>query len=118
MRYCKRACQLRSYRRSLISSGEVWKIPSLAVGVISELRAIADLTAKGYEVYRAMNGTAKCDLVAVKKRKKILIEVGSGEETLSGRGIFKKRHNKDNYSDVSAIVFPSYVGYYPPLSGS
>lgn len=47
-------------------------------GTISELIAAADLMEKGYEVFRAMEPCATCDLIALKGSEVLRVQVRTG----------------------------------------
>lgn len=46
-----------------------------AMGAMSELRIAIDLTLRGYEVFRALEPSATCDLIALKDGKCLRVQV-------------------------------------------
>lgn len=89
--------------------------PDTAIsGTISELLAGADLLRRGYEVFRAFNPHASCDLVALAPDGVLLrIEVRTGKRSQAGRVSCARRPT--DRADFYAIVVDGEVLYEPPL---
>ena len=106
-KYCNQKCQDKMYKIR-----RVWNVPTGTVGAIQELRVGADLLMKGYEVFRAMSPCASCDLMILKDKKMLRVEVRTGYErpnkTLT---YFNKRFN----ADIMAVALPDRIVYKPEL---
>jgi hypothetical protein len=103
---------------ALASIGSRSTVPQLAridrllpakAGSISELLVCADLMAKGWDVYRAMDATCSCDLMCVKTGAVIRIEVKTGTRE---RGRALSLHTKIGKFDVLALVDGADLHYY------
>lgn len=85
---------------------------SKAAGSISELRTAVDLMKRGYEVFRAVDASASCDLLILKDQKTLRVQVKTSHRLANGR-IFQEGL-KGNF-DVLALVLPDKVLYIPDL---
>ena len=75
-----------------------------------------DLLQKGYVVYRAIEGTASCDLAVLKNGRLLRIEVTTGHrKPYGGVGTPKKDARK---FDILAITLPETILYRPDLPSS
>lgn len=85
-------------------------------GAISEHVAIADLMARGFEVFVAACPTSTCDLVSLKGGKLERIEVKTGKRTTDDARPtcnYPKGERQTRY-DRLAIVVPGEAVYYSP----
>lgn len=83
-------------------------------GTISELRVVIDLLQKGYQIFRAVDTGAKCDLAIVKNALLKLVEVKSAHYRPDGKVMFGKPVN--NEFDYLALCLPDQIIYQPPLT--
>ena len=84
-------------------------------GTISELTAAADLTEKGYEVFRALDPCASCDLVALKdgKMQRVQVRTISTYRKKDGSVTLNKSKSPDDVgrTDLYAFVLGHEVHY-------
>jgi hypothetical protein len=109
-RFCSTACRKKSSPWASNYKG----LPTGSIGAIGELRASADLLAKGYEVFRALSAHCSCDLAILKDRRLLRIEVRTGQINLQ-TGTRSTPKPKEVRYDVLCIVFPDGIEYQPPL---
>lgn len=107
--HCKRLWLKRRYRERRPAQAAV---NPHAVGCMSELAVSIDLLRRGFEVYRALNGIARCDLAVLRDGKLVLVEVTTGHRTHTGR-MFHKAKDPSKY-DVLAVVLGDEILYQPP----
>lgn len=103
---------------ALASIGRSSTVPQLAhvgtltfakSGSISELLVCADLMAKGWDVYRAMDATCACDLMCVKAGFTARIEVKTGNRD---KGRLLGLETKAGKFDILALVEGANLFYY------
>lgn len=68
-------------------------IPSGTVGAITEMVISADLMKKGYSVFRALSPSCFCDVIAIKDKKILKVEIKTGYVGLNGKVLFPKSKN-------------------------
>jgi Holliday junction resolvase-like predicted endonuclease len=91
-------------------------ISASTVGAIGELRAAADLLAKGYEVFVAGSPGASCDLVTLRDGVCLRIEVRTAYYTADG-GVSYAIHPRDRgRQDHYAAILPDRIVYVPELA--
>lgn len=85
-----------------------------AKGAINEHRVMLDLMERGYEVYRAINGGAPLDLVAIRGDEIVRVEVTVGVRYEPTGWICVPNSKKDRTRfDVLAIVVNGQINYDP-----
>lgn len=117
-KYCSDECKQMDYKSTyhkLNPNAEVRsrKLASIT-GVTSELKVVIDLLGKGYEVFRAVNSLASCDLAILFKDKLSRIEVTTGHYSSKDGKIFYPEHKKNNF-DILAVVLHDRIYYFPEL---
>ena len=81
---------------------------------MNEHRVILDLMERGWEVYKAVNGGAPLDLVAVQEDKIIRVEVTVGiRHTPTGPICIPNKKKERTRFDVLAIVVKGKITYDP-----
>lgn len=113
-KYCSRECRLSQYR--LVKH---YTVSTDKVGCISEAFAVADLFKRGYEVFKALNPSANCDLIVAKDG--ILSRVQVRTQYLKNNGQLKYGPKTGDLGkqDVFAFVLgDGSVVYQPPLEPS
>lgn len=84
-------------------------------GIVHELVVCIDLLRKGFEVFKAVSGSATCDLAVLKNGKLWRVEVTTAYRTLSGGTLFNI-HEESKY-DLFALVFKDgEIQYRPDIS--
>ena len=85
------------------------------VGAISEMMVGADLMKKGYVVFRALSPACFCDVIAIKGKNTLRVEVRTGYKSKTGKvsfptnahgdidiwGIYERAINKCFYFDTN-----------------
>lgn len=111
-KYCSDTCK-KKHAREL--NGRVKpKYNACTRGMLSELIASADLTKRGYEVFRALNPGASCDLIAMSGRTLYRIEVRTGHRNENGTIVSGEHKLGDHRQDVIAIVLQDDTVIYRP----
>ena len=106
-KFCSALCE-REYtamkQREHIDYPEELHVSKSALGAASELDVCSDLLRRGYEVFRSVNSSCSCDLIAMKDKKILRIEVKTGwRHKQSGKLIYPKP-SSHNY-DMFALAF-------------
>jgi hypothetical protein len=85
-----------------------FNLDSGRVGAIAELIVAVDLAKKGYEVFRSLSPACSSDLVAIKNKTKITIEVRTGKYKSQNRltKIFKEYENIVDKSLLENLSYP------------
>lgn len=96
--FCTKACRVEYVG----FKGAYKGISAASVGAIAELAVSADLLKKGYAVFRSVSPSCSCDLIAMKGKKVLRVEVKSGYQNKDGR-IQCAKPKQVNY-DILAIV--------------
>lgn len=111
---CSRVHSTVQYRRN---NPRNTKYNKGATGAISELLASSDLLKRGYEVFRALNSQAVCDLAIISKEGTLLrIEVKSATLGVSGNLLYPKRASQKGKHDIlAAVLADGRIDYMPPL---
>ena len=85
------------------------------VGALSELRAAADLIKKGYEVFRALDPSASCDLIALKEGRTLRVQVRTAETQINKDGSkyinCHKSPKDEGRTDLYAFVLDDQIIY-------
>lgn len=98
------------------ASGKNLKLDSCKVGTISELIVCTDLFRQGYEIFRAVSQSASCDLIALKNKNCLRVEVKTGCKTSIGVSwADKKKTQTDGKHDILAVVVNGNPIYFPEL---
>lgn len=87
-------------------------------GQLSEIRVVADLLDRGFQVFSPVLGyPTRCDLVAVKGSQCWRIEVKTAHWELDGSRLVAGRPTADRaiFFDVLALATPTGVVYEPPF---
>lgn len=63
-------------------------IPTGTVGAISEIIISVDLMKKGYAVFRSLSQSCFCDIIAIKGKTVLKIEIRTGYKSTSGKICF------------------------------
>jgi len=82
-------------------------------GAANELRVAADLMMRGYTVFRALDGRASCDLIALEDNPAkfpIRVQVRTGQVSKSGR-VTVGRHGTHDLLAIVAGGAILYEGY-------
>src|ERR1700733_9962221 len=72
--FCGKTCRDKSYvelKRDKLAQD----IAPSSRGTIAELMVCSDLLLKGFEVYRAVSPSAKCDIIAVVPSKNVIVRL-------------------------------------------
>jgi hypothetical protein len=71
---------------------------------IAELTIAADLMAQGYEVYRALNQQAPCDLIALRGAEIVRVECKKGDLDCTGRPRMDKIRRNMGKFDIAGVL--------------
>ena len=86
------------------------------VGAIGEMTACADLLKRGFEVFRSVSATCSCDLIILKNKKLLRVEVRTGTTNqITGRISVPKTKLKLEKYDIFATIVNGIIYYAPPL---
>ncbi len=83
-------------------------MPKTTSGAISEYRAIADLLAKGFEVFRSAALASSCDLAILKDNSLFRVEVRTGKRSATGK-VYRPVQKVN--TDILATVLPDQIIY-------
>jgi len=107
-KFCSDKC-----RAEYMGKRSSWKgLATGTVGAIQELRVSVDLLSKGYEVFRALSPSCSCDLLALKDKKLVKIEVRTAYENKIGKLTYPKERIK---AEHLALALPNRIIYEPEL---
>ncbi|SRR5258706_3016761 len=109
MGYCSVLCWSRAKRKSSNIDGV--SVSTSTAGAICELIASADLLKKGYEVFRAVSSSCSCDLIAMKEKKYIRVEVRKGSVGKNGTLYLACTRVSKERADMAALVVDDKVIY-------
>lgn len=109
--FCKNSCRVEYVG----FKGNYQGVPVASVGAIAELEVSADLLKKGYAVFRSVSPACSCDLIAMKDRKVLRVEVKTGYQNKDGK-IQSNKPKQTDY-DILAIVLhqKSIIIYRPTI---
>lgn len=118
-RYCSVECRKAAGDR--LRPRAAWMISTdLSVskatrGAISEMRAAADLMARGFHVFRAMSSSCPCDLVAwIPSGRVVRIEVKSAMTYPASGRVYRPVLTRNEF-DVVCFVSEGGLTYEPPV---
>ena len=75
-KYCSKECSRKWLGRDAYIEGiSSSPLSSATLGASQELRVCVDLLLKGYEIFRAVSPACSCDIIVLKEKKLIKIEV-------------------------------------------
>lgn len=77
------------------------------VGAISELIVCADLLKKGWEVFRTVSQSCSCDLIVIKNKKILRIEVRTGR--------YRSPYNTGTYFKEYKNILPKQSMFHYPV---
>ena len=80
---CDEKCRKEFYGRQ----GRL-NIATSSVGAISEMAICIEMLKRGYSVFRTVSQSSFCDVIAVKKKEILMMEVRTGYKDLSGNITF------------------------------
>jgi len=128
--YCSRACQrkhekdvyglINRYKwAGIVGNGE--KISTGSSGAIGELAVSAFLLSHGWAVFRSISSASLVDLVAIRNKTIVMIEVRKGLISRSFQGTKEfnfsrgrgSSHEKESLCDVYAVVLPDMIAFVP-----
>jgi len=116
-KYCSGLCAKRA-ERATFGDGYYRRqhLPASSKGALSELLVCADLTMRGYEVFRAVSPCASTDLIVLGcDGKAIRVEVKTGLRIENGKVRYTKPANP---CDVVAVALsPTEIQYIGTLPG-
>lgn len=107
-KFCSDRCRVRRDLERYHARNPKTTLPNTTSGAISEYRVIADLLAKGFEVFRSATLSTSCDLAILKDERLLRVEVRTGKRSSTGkiyRPIRKIR------TDILATVLPDKIVY-------
>ena len=85
-------------------------------GAMHELVVAVDLLRCGFDVFRAQSPACSCDLVVIRGKRTVRIEVRTGQITKAGRLTWPTAPRDVGRQDVYAIVTgESDIRYFPPM---
>lgn len=105
--YCSTKCEGIFRRRT--QHREFSKLNPGAVGAINEARVIADLLGRGYEVFKGVSAQSTCDLIIMKRKRLLRIEVRTGYMSPKGNIVGIRYGNIR--ADLLAIVAEGKIIY-------
>lgn len=116
-KYCSVECRSLHYKKIMQKQNRTtgYGLPTGTVGAIGEMVVCADLLRKGYEVFRAVAGSASCDLAVLKNGKLVRVEVTTGHRTIGG-GVGHPNKSKSKAAgkhDILAVAIGDKVIYDP-----
>lgn len=109
---CRRAASQEAYRNQYASPTATLGLSSAVVAATSEIAVARDLMLKGWDVYRAVAWTAKCDLVAIKGNITLRVEVRTASRLHASP---KLSATREGAHDILAFVWGDSIEYDPPL---
>ena len=86
---CSEECRKERYRKRFGRYADT-SISSGTVGAISEIMISADLMKKGYAVFRALSPACFCDVIAIKDKKILRVEIRTGYMAKNGKIFFPR----------------------------
>lgn len=102
-KFCSSDCQRKNFVK--ITGRKGTGLPTGTVGAISELKVATYLMRIGYSVFRALSPSCFCDLIAIKEKEYLLLEVRTGYLSVKGNLTYPKiLHGK-----------PTHYGIYMPM---
>src|SRR5260370_36493465 len=86
-RYCSDRC---SKKAAIDRSGRIstLDLPPATVGTVAELIVSGDLLKKGYAVFRALSASCFCDVIAIKEKAFLRVEIRTGYMSDKGTILF------------------------------
>ena len=103
---CSSECRKKFYQRLYGRHGTM-EISSASVGSISEMMVCSEMLKRGYSVFRTVSQSSFCDVVAIKGKEVLMLEVRTGYTDTRGRISFPKViHAK--------IAIPTHYAIYLP----
>lgn len=116
--YCSNKCNVDCWKEANKAPGfNRGSQVTSTTGALSEFVVSIDLARKGFEVFRAIDPAASCDLVVLKGGRFYRIEVRSGVRYLTGRIAYATHKLGSHRQDCVAVVLQDdSILYEPPLS--
>lgn len=103
-KFCNLACQQKWWNRHNYGENFSKGIAPGTVGAIAELAVSIDLMKNGFEVYRALSPSSKCDILAIKNGKSYPIEIRSGYINTKNKIVYPKHRINAPYIIVYSHV--------------
>ena len=100
---CSIECRKLRYIKLYGGKGSFDNLSTGTVGALSELMVSSDLLKKGYAVFRALSPSCFCDLIAIKNKRIIRIEVRTAYMSM------KRKVNFPNIKHGEIDCFGLYV---------
>ena len=91
------------------------RMPPDITGASSELKVAADLLERGFFVFRSVSRTGPCDLVAVRGKKILRVEVKTSSYRRGAK--FCLGSGSPDRFDLLAVVRPDGIRYLPEAPG-
>jgi len=107
-KFCSDRCRVRRDLERYHAQNPKTTLPHTTSGAISEYRVIADLLAKGFEVFRSASLSSSCDLAILKDEHLFRVEVRTGRRSATGK-IY--RPIQKIKTDILATVIPDKIFY-------
>lgn len=108
-KWCSASCgQIHNGQKGLAGSG----LSKNKVGGIAELSVCADLLKRGYEVFRNVSSDGKVDVIAIKGKQILDIDIKTGYKVLNGNLLYPK--NKIEAKYVAVFVHKDNEIHYVP----
>lgn len=115
-KYCSRECAKQYQKTQYEKNNLKLEVCSATVGTIGELRVSTDLLIRGFDVYRSLSPACKADLVVLKEKKLVRVEVTTGYLDYKGNVINNKKYADQSNFDVVAVVFTTgEIKYFPDI---
>ncbi|MCK4625028.1 MAG: hypothetical protein KAV00_06945 [Phycisphaerae bacterium] len=106
---CYRKCQGVKWRKLNPRTG----IPTATVGAMHELVVAADLLKRGLSVFRALSSMCSCDLVILRGKQLLRVEVTTGYIGFRGKNGHPSK-DKSKF-DLLAVVINDEIMYSPNI---
>lgn len=120
-KFCKNSCRISHHKIKVQKANPDRMIGNglnsrNAAGAASELSAASDLILRGFEVFKSLVPSSSCDLIAMRGKKCVRVEVTTGTYSYlkDSTKIFYRKKDLEK-CDLLAIVFHDKVLYIPEL---
>jgi len=102
--WCSKTCRLRFDRTRRREDNLISGLPTATTGAIHELLVCTELLRNGFYVYRSVSANSPYDLIAIKEKLLLRIEVTTAYTILSGKIMVSKKLDRERFEILAAVV--------------
>ena len=114
--YCSKQCRLKHQACLKKQDRPEWQanISKSLTGMIGEFTVVIDLIKKGYEPCTPIRSNAPFDILILKEKQALRIEVKTAHRDIKGKVTSPVPRNKENYDVLAEVIHEENTIVYSP----